>query len=152
LLHYREQLALYLGHEELLHERLVAEGHVLWIEPAAAYTHAFEDSVANLCRTVCWYAWCHESARAVLERRGRWERVRRTLLLAATLLVRPLWPLLRLIRRGRGRRVLLANLHAFLLAHYAGTVGRILGLWVGSYRAEQWRLDYDLNIDRRTVS
>jgi glycosyltransferase involved in cell wall biosynthesis len=151
LLRYREDLPMLLANETLLYSRLRRDGLVVWLEPDAKYTHAFEDSTRQLCTVLFWYGWIGEATRWRL---CHWSLGRRACLVAillVTMPVLPARPILRMLRSPRRRwDVLLPHLPVFILAHWSRTLGRIIGLVVGLRRADVHRLDYDVNTARRT--
>ena len=152
LLRYRDDLPVLLGDENRLHAWLVRDRETLWIEPAARFTHDFERSVRQLCFVSFLYGWVGEATQAVLDRWSPGRRARRAVGLLATLPARPAWPLMRLARANPRRLgLLIRNLPAFLLMHWSGTVGRLLGLALGLRRADARRLNYDLNAERQSA-
>lgn len=116
----------------VLHDRLRADGHRLYLEPRARFAHLNESQTRTQARGMhLWYR-CYGPLRARIH---RWPLWRRVLYVAATPAI-PFYFVLRFGRRLRRTRphllpLFLRRLPHVLVVHLAAAAGQAIGLLVG---------------------
>ena len=145
LLGYGQRLAGMLETEGILHADLQAQGHRLYLEPAAKTRHVNLSQLSSFIRGEFHGGRLFGAARA---RHGRWSALRR-LLYAGGL---PLVPLLRaprilrdIRRAGRQRELLPRILPLLMIGLVAHTIGEAVGYIFSAGTAAQRRCSFELN-------
>jgi len=149
LLSYGERLETLLRVEVALYTRMFRDGHRLYLEPAAKFSHLNEDRLSSICRGYYLMHRCYGPVRAEV---FEWPSARRWLYIVATPLI-PVYYLVRLtgvLSRSRPSLLprMLRGIPAIFISQLASAVGQAVGLLFGMGDAERKFTDYELNHPR----